>query len=415
VGNLCTQLCKTENKYEYIKNYKLVDCYNFKASYENIHSRNTYKSVFIYEEQGNGPTAKRMVLKSRKQYYYDFDVQTEAKFNEKPIIDQLTYLADYFESTLNRKFGIQIDQRVKKWLQDFRTNPKTVLDIMHKNYHMKDLIYYVKLFAAGNFDIFLDALRNNDSESLGNYIANLVVLMSQDEYLFFKFFQAKPGNLKIEGTCAHFYFVEYAEPLTYQIRKMSDSNRTSLALKFLDLIHQLDTIYLVNEKQFVESDTAAVNVSAKSTTIPVQMCDMKLDNFGVNEQGELKLIDTDMVNTEASIFYEKVCTVHEDCDYFDCKAYCDPVAKKCSKFRINNNLQSLCEKIFNNPWLKEDGVLTGMSQIGSNVKHELTRRLNDCQNPGFYLKSNISKAADTNLFNVFRVFLNDKGLVPPSS
>jgi hypothetical protein len=420
-GILCSHLCKKENKFEILKDYKLIDCYSFESSSENIHFRNAFKSVFVYELQSENAKEKsgdssdltqpkRMVLKSRNRYYFDFGSNLDFDFNTKSVIDQLKLLAANFESTLNTKFGIQIDSNVSKWLENYSQNPKSVLDTMHKNFHVKDLIYYVKLFSVGNLDVFLDALRKEDKESLGNYISNLLLLMSQDEYLFYRFFQAKPGALKIDGTCGHFYFVEYAEPLTYKVRNMSNANRKRLATQFLELAHQLDTIYLVNERR-VGDFGSAKNATKSTAAIPIQMCDMKLDNFGVSERGELKLIDTDMVSTDVYFFNEKVCTAHEDCHYFDCKSYCDPVTKKCLGSRVNNNLQSLCEKILNNTWLRADGVLSGMTEISSNVKHEMNRRLEKCENPGFFMSTNISKGADPGLYNIFRVLLNDRGIL----
>jgi hypothetical protein len=376
--------------------------------------------VFVYDLQTDREKShtkpddfaqpKRMVLKSRNRYYLDFSGTLDFDFNKNSVLNQLKILAAHFESTLSTKFGVQIDLNVSVWLENYSKNPKSVLDTMHKNFHVKDLIYYVKLFSVGNFEVFLDALRKEDNESLGNYIHNLLLLMSQDEYLFYRYFQAKPGTLKITGTCGHFYFVEYAEPLTYKVRNMSVPNRKKLASHFLELMKQLDSIYLVNEKKKINDVVQSAPNSTEA--IPIQMCDMKLDNFGVNEKGELKLIDTDMVTTDVFIFNEKVCSEHEDCHFYDCKSYCDPSRKKCIRSRINNNLQSLCEKIFDNEWLKWDGVLTGMSEISSNIKHEMERRLDNCRKPGYYLNTNITKSADKSLYNIFRVLLNDRGTQP---
>ena len=37
-----------------------------------------------------------------------------------------------------------------------------------------------------------------------------------------------------------------------------------------------------------------------------QMCDAKLDNFGLSFNGELKLIDTDMVHAESYLFDDRL-------------------------------------------------------------------------------------------------------------
>jgi hypothetical protein len=60
------------------------------------------------------------------------------------------------------------------------------------------------LFSTNPYD-FEKALKNKDKILLNNFITNLVILMSQDEYLFYRFFNNKPGSLKIYGSCGHFY------------------------------------------------------------------------------------------------------------------------------------------------------------------------------------------------------------------
>jgi hypothetical protein len=199
--------------------------------------------------------------------------------------------------------------------------------------------------------------------------------------------------------------VEHAEALTHSVRRMPDQERKELAIKFLDLFHSLDSIYLINEKS-MSSTSNKTSVSS----IPIQMCDVKLDNFGLNEKKDLKIIDTDMAHADFYLFNKKVCNSHEDCHYFDCKSYCDPNTKHCIGFRVNNNLQSLCEKIFNNTFLREDGLLSGISDFGSNIEHEIKGRLNVCISPGFYKETSVVKNADTKLLNVFRELLNDRGM-----
>jgi hypothetical protein len=413
-------LCKKTNKYEIIQDYKLIDCRESKDDKTDslAINRKNKKMVLLYEQfeqekadrfawkvkSEDSLNKKRIVLASSKQYYHDFGMNGFLN-NKVSIQEMLESLAGQIQSNLNKNFGIEIDSRVNAWLLEFSKHPKAVLNrIQNSQKAKKDLIYYVKLFSADNFKLFIDAIQNNDRASLGNYIVNLMVLMSQDEYSFHRFFQAKPGTLKIEGTCGHFYFVEYAEPLTYLVRPMSDSSRKKLALKFLDLIDQLETNYLINEK-FVEDENKTIKPTAKSVILPIQICDARLDNFGFDFQGELKLINVEKVKSDASVFYEKVCISHEDCSYFDCKGHCNPATKKCSTFRINNNLQLLCDKIFSNPWVEADGVLAGLSEKNSNVKHELRKLMSKCRDENFDFKSNKSKETNPELVYLFRILL----------
>jgi hypothetical protein len=185
---------------------------------------------------------------------------------------------------------------------------------------------------------------------------------------------------------------------------MTFEERKSLAIKFIELVHNLDTVYLfdeintnmntkINEKSLedmLNDDTMIVNSNDLLTnkhlnrikSLPMQVCDVKLDNFGLNEKNELMIIDTDMIHPDKYIFLPKVCNKHDDCSYFDCKSYCDSKSRHCINSRINNNLQSICQNILNNSF-EEDGILTGIKNLFPyNVKKELFRRLSVCQNPG---------------------------------
>lgn len=103
----------------------------------------------------------------------------------------------------------------------------------------------MRLFYLDEYKTYLRALQEKDKRLLARFITNFVVLTGQDEYLFYKLFQSKPGALKIKGTCGHFYMTEYVETLEGKVSKMNSLERKSLAASFLELIHSLDTAYLV--------------------------------------------------------------------------------------------------------------------------------------------------------------------------
>jgi hypothetical protein len=211
---------------------------------------------------------------------------------------------------------------------------------------------------------------------------------------------------------------------------MTFEERKQLALKFFELAHSLDTVYLfdeinsnmnikVNQKSFEEmldDDFMITNPNELSNnknlnrikSLPMQICDVKLDNFGLNEKNELMIIDTDMIHPDKYIFFPKVCHKHDDCSYFDCKSYCDSKSNRCITSRINNNLQSICQNILNNSF-EEDGIISGIkNQFPSNVKNELFRRLKSCQNPGNY---NSVKFNALSKLLTYYLILNKKYLV----
>jgi hypothetical protein len=216
-GSICAELCKKSNLFAFYKNYELIDCYNLRpvkgsSGNEIFEMYDQYKAVFTYQLKRQEPllqsnvspkVPERIVLKSRNRYFFDFDSHLDFDFNQKKIEDQLEYLIGFFEGTLNVKFGIELDPAAREWLKIYKQDANKVLSTANKNFKNKDLIYYLKLFAVDNLDVFLDSLRNKNSVKMGNYIANLLILMSQDEYLFYRFFQAKPGVLKVIGSCGN--------------------------------------------------------------------------------------------------------------------------------------------------------------------------------------------------------------------
>ena len=221
-GNLCSSLCSSRN-YDELKlsssssssnenddTYQLVDCYNFKPSAANNPFENyeEYKSVFVFERRtkqraGNPPLEKftgpaRVVLKSRKKYFLDFDTNLEFDLDKRSLLDQLNQLAAYLASTLSTKFGIEIDPSVAAWVEMFAADPTGTLNSMHKRFHIKDLIHYVKLLSVNGLERFEAALRDQNRSNLARFITHLAILTSQDEYLFYQFFQAKPGTVRLE-------------------------------------------------------------------------------------------------------------------------------------------------------------------------------------------------------------------------
>jgi hypothetical protein len=298
-GNICSYLCNPSNKFEYYKNYKLSNCHNQKPTDEFGSDYNAFKVVLIYENYKSSAEPKKLVLKSRHKHFLDFDFN-EFDFEEKKITEQITFLANYFESTLHNHFGISISKDVKYWIEALKINDKNIN--LKRNVNTKDIFYYLHLFAYDYKD-FQTALINNDRILMAKFIKNLVILMSQEEYLFYRFFQSKPGVLKIFGYCGHLYLTEFAEPLTYRIRTMSREERKEIAKKFLDLIYSLDNVYLLNESMF--KNQSSIKYQNQLVSIPIHMCDAKLDNFGLSFNGELKLIDTDMVHAESYLFDDR--------------------------------------------------------------------------------------------------------------
>ena len=426
MGTMCSEMCTH-------KRFKLVDCHNPTVAERNPagvfdQHHDLSKTVLIYERKDAGEKneSRRFVFKSRKRSFLDFDYRSlDFDLDQKPVVKQLEILVNHLDSVLKRIYGSGLDRDAFQWLRLYKKNPDLVINTYKKskNLNKHDMFHYVKLLSVNHED-FLKALEANSQTQLATFINNFAVLISQEEYLFYKYYEAKPGVLKILGTCGNFYAVEYASSLGHQVRDMKVNERKELALKFIDLFKSLDSIYVFKER--LDTNVTASTGddteepppritsqkgpdTVKYRTEPMQMCDVKLENFGLNENKQLKLIDTDMIHTNSYLFPAKVCSSHEDCHFFDCKSYCDPGKKRCLTQRINNNLQVLCEKIFKNAVSEIDGVLGGVksSEFGANIEYELVRRLNQCSSPEFYNSTDIRSGAGSNLYRVFQILLSD--------
>jgi hypothetical protein len=297
---------------------------------------------------------------------------------------------------LFKNFGISIDREAINSLNDYIKNPKLFQREVVST--KRDLNYYVKLLSGKNFNYFIKAIQNKNKENLATFISNLLVLLSQEEYLFYSYFKDKPESLKISGTCGNFYAVEHAESLKNKIRYMDKSKRFQVAKQFLDLVVNLDKSYLngsISSKKFsIEDELASNDTQVDKNVLPLQMCDLKLNDFGLNSNDTLKIIDTDMIKSNSYLFQPKFCNKHDDCAFFECKGFCEN--NHCIQHRVNNNLQSICQNILYNTNLKEDSLILNSNQFEEN-NPELLKYLNLCKSPGFYKNSNIQTAANESL------------------
>jgi len=150
-------------------------------------------------------------------------------------------------------------------------------------------------------------------------------LTQQSEYVQLQYFNKNKHLPQVLGTCGHFYAVEYApsgllDPIFFDVTTSTNwRKRAHLALGVLDVLSSF-------EKDFPE---------------PLYMCDIKGGQFGVARDGTVKVIDVDTVflRSELEKQFDRTCTGHADCDFFDCQAWCDLTTQQCQKKILNNNLQ----------------------------------------------------------------------------
>ena len=364
-GSLCDTFCNKRNSYRLVKCYNNYKPENFRNNDLIEQKYDDFKIVLEYKFNDINEVNKYfngddvIILKSRHKYFYDFDhyVYDIDKMKSVEILNN--FLRQYLESTISHNFKF-----------DVLLNEKQAY-----------LKYLVKLYDKYSFKLYEKAVENNDVELLRSYIINFLSLLQQDEYLFYKYFQNKQNILNIYGTCGHVYAIEKALSLKSIVKTIELDERKKLILDFLDLVSFFDNS-ITNEKSSA-----------------MQICDVKLDNFGLNKLNELKIIDTDMIHLDKMIFNGDVCRKHEDCNYFDCKGFCDSKSKKCEMKRIDNNLQVICEKIFSNPFFPNEGLITGVQLLNEKLKNQLNKILDKCIEPGFYNHSEVKIGSGNEIVN----------------
>ena len=158
-------------------------------------------------------------------------------------------------------------------------------------------------------------------------------LLQDPEYVFLALYEHFDIFPELFGTCGGLYIVEAVTPLNVPglLEKTSFTSwaeRVKVSLSILDLLDEFDTMF----------------------EYPLHICDVKLEHFGLSDNGRMKYNDVDNVYLkpvlDKYIADGSECIEHSDCDFFDCKGQCDLIKHKCLGGVVNNNLQTVCEKIF---------------------------------------------------------------------
>lgn len=159
-----------------------------------------------------------------------------------------------------------------------------------------------------------------------NVLRNMHGLALHNEYVFSLLYPNNDAIPRLYGSCGLFYFMEQV-PFTLNDVGATWSFRTSVARKLLDLVYRLDNSF--HER--------------------LHVCDVKLDNFGIdNMSGQITILDADSVMIN-SVFEHKLAELHcvddQDCSIGNCRGACDKNQGKCFPFRTNSNLQASCSLI----------------------------------------------------------------------
>ncbi|XP_064640880.1 divergent protein kinase domain 1C-like [Lineus longissimus] len=351
-GNLCDDICKTGS-------IKLKKCLNYRGG----------KKIFLATWN-----MKTIILKSKKGYLRDYDpiwYQDPNKPNH--IYPSVEEFAMTIRTTIQDRISIKLPGR---------------LDV-------KMLVN--QMWSVGYDEYFNNPFQKNPRES---GLDSIYSLLQQDEYLMMKHFQGSQFFPDIYGTCGHFYAMEFVPPGTvldpaiFSFKDESTWNqRRIIALKLLDLVYHL-------EHNFHQ---------------PLHMCDVKNENFGLTADGGVKAIDVDMAYFDENLKFlmnQENCTKHSDCDFFDCRGWCDFKTGYCSDRRINNNLQAVCSDVFQQ---KLGNAFKGLLR---RPPRQLVARFNEvleeCANPSAIQEADIRlKAPDETYWKLYNLLLESNADLLP--
>uniref|UniRef100_A0A0K0DT60 FAM69 protein-kinase domain-containing protein n=1 Tax=Strongyloides stercoralis TaxID=6248 RepID=A0A0K0DT60_STRER len=151
-------------------------------------------------------------------------------------------------------------------------------------------------------------------------------LLQQPEYINFKILKLSRVLPKVISSCGHLYEVENIVPF-----KMK-TYYTSLRNKIL--VYLMGTAKLFYE--FLNE--------------PLEWCDVKFNNLGLspNYIKRFLILDGEDLYTKSkleNIFENLSCSNDNDCYIGDCLSKCNNITNTCYKHRINENLDTICNKL----------------------------------------------------------------------
>lgn len=244
--------------------------------------------------------------------------------------DETTKIVMKMKSSLNERdkfftpgFIANNDDSVNNVLKEAEDIVKNSFRFLyHQDFsHHPDILSF-----AWNWDV-QEFVKNKENKDVAVKLAvdNIWSLVQQTEYLISRDLYNYSFIPKIYGTCGPAYFVENTPSLQkYEYNFFSKvslgwNSRASIAIKLIELMEVLHNM----KPEY-------------------HLCDIKADNFGLRENGDITLIDTDCSMFDQGLmdqFKFSNCTKHDDCDFFDCRSFCDTHLNKCMIKRTNNNMQ----------------------------------------------------------------------------
>lgn len=201
-------------------------------------------------------------------------------------------------------------------------------------------------------------------------MANVWALLQDNEYLALTLYEKYDVFPRLVGSCGSMFAVQQLNSISgfWHLITLYDSkqewrNRIKIAVKILEFL----------------------NILQNGPADPLHICDMKMNHFGLTEDlQKVKYLDLDSVHPRSIVNLitgdGSPCTKHSDCDFLDCRSFCNLVTSKCQFGVVNSNMQIVCEKIFLG-WVMPGRVVVPGLLLGPHTPHDLVELLESCANP----------------------------------
>lgn len=201
-------------------------------------------------------------------------------------------------------------------------------------------------------------------------VENIRALIEDNEYLALILYERFDVFPKLIGTCGPLYAVQKLNTVSgfWHLMTLYDSHddwikRIKIAIKIIEFLVRLEN----------------------GLPEPLLICNVKMTHFGVTDDfKKVMYLDLDSVHP-ISIASQKTgdgseCRSHSDCDFMNCRSFCNLITLKCQHGVVNNNLQIVCERIFLG-WVMSGKVMVPGLLMGPHTPHVLIELLEECANP----------------------------------
>ncbi|CAL1527642.1 unnamed protein product [Lymnaea stagnalis] len=284
-----------------------------------------------------------------------------SRMNVSSVRDYMKSLDDELLHLLDLKHNGMGSPRIQDYIITAESLSTTSADLLKTEYgfHARENQDVLSLIWGGEY---ADKFRGTKTNLL--FARSFWSAAKQNELRIARVFQEWHVFPKIFAACGPLYIAEYIP-----------------SLKSIDTIFAFLSTEFPSWKQRATLAKEILNFVQKtdSMELPLQLCDIKSPHFGFTPANAVRFIDADAVITDDALGHSmsmRQCLKHEDCSIFDCEGWCNENTGRCAAVRTNNNLQTVCAKVFRGSIISTFGGL--LSSPPQKVAEKLPMLINQC-------------------------------------